>query len=324
MAGIRFLAGIALIAYAGTLATGQPFDARDALAPLGSRVVFAQGGQATFRTGTEVVSLGVTISDKKASFLTDLTRDDLEIFEDGKKQTIEYFARGDQDAAPDLHVGLLFDTSGSMDADIKLSRSAAVKFLNTLSDAKDITLVDFDTEVRVAKYGQLDFPRLVERIRARKPNGFTAMYDALGVYLDSAAEQTGRKILVLFTDGGDTRSTIRFGDVLTLVRASDVTVYSVGFLENQPGSVRAEQRLRLTQLASESGGEAFFPFQMKQIEEAYDKILMQIRAQYSLGYVSTNTAADGSWRKVEIKIRRPDSRDLRVQSRKGYFAPYRK
>jgi hypothetical protein len=63
---------------------------------------------------------------------------------------------------------------------------------------------------------------------------------------------------------------------------------------------------------------------MKQIEEAYDKILMQIRAQYSLGYVSTNTAADGSWRKVEIKVRRPDSRDLRVQSRRGYFAPYRK
>ena len=149
---MRFLAGIAVIACAGMLAAAQ---------------------QPTFRTGTEIVSLGVTISDKKSNFLTDLTRDDLEIFEDGKKQTIEYFARGDQDAAPELHVGLLFDTSGSMDADIKLSRSAAVKFLNTLSDARDITLVDFDTEVRVAKYGQLDFPRLVERIRARKPNGFT-------------------------------------------------------------------------------------------------------------------------------------------------------
>jgi Ca-activated chloride channel family protein len=211
-----------------------------------------------------------------------------------------------------------------MDADIKLSRSAAVKFLNTLSDAKDITLVDFDTEVRVAKYGQQDFPRLVERIRARKPSGFTAMYDALGVYLDGAAEALGRKILVLFTDGGDTRSTIRFGDVLTLVRASDVTVYSVGFLENQPSSVRTEQRLRLSQLSAESGGEAFFPSAMKQIDEAYDKIVAQIRAQYSVGYISTNTTTDGSWRKVEIKVRRPDSKDLRVQSRKGYFAPYRK
>jgi VWFA-related protein len=226
-------------------------------------------------------------------------------------------------AAPELHIGLLFDTSGSMGADIALSRSAAVRFLNLLPEAKDITLVDFDTEVRVARYGQQDFPRLVERIRARKPSGFTAMYDALGVYLDGASAMQGRKILVIFTDGGDTNSAIRFDDVVTLVRASDVTVYSVGFLENQLGSVRAEQRLRLTQLAGESGGEAFFPSEMKQIEQAYDRILAQIRAQYTVGYISTNAATDGRWRKVEIKLRRPNARDLRVQARKGYFAPYR-
>jgi len=312
--GAGVLAAVAATAVCGVVVVAQPFDAPG---------TGAQGGQPTFRTGTDLVSLGVTVSDRRANFLTALTRDDLEIFEDGKRQTIEYFARGDSAAGPELHVGLLFDTSGSMDADIKLSRSAAIKFLNTLPDAKDITLVDFDTEVRVAKYGQQDFPRLVERIRGRKPGGFTAMYDALGVYLDGAAEAQGRKILVIFTDGGDTRSTIRFGDVLTLVRASDVTVYSVGFLENQPGSLRSEQRLRLTQLAGESGGEAFFPYAMKQIEEAYDKIVAQIRAQYSVGYISTNTATDGTWRKVEIKVRRPGS-DLRVQSRRGYFAPYRK
>jgi Ca-activated chloride channel family protein len=281
--------------------------------------------QPTFRAGTDLVSLGVTVSDRRANFLTDLSRDDIEIFEDGKKQTIAYFARGDApDAGPELHIGLLFDTSGSMGADIALSRSAAVRFLNTLPEAKDITFVDFDNEVRVAKYGQQDFPRLVERIRARTPGGDTAMYDALGVYLDGASNDRGRKILVIFTDGGDTRSAIRFGDILTLVRASDVTMYSIGFLENQPGSARGDQRLRLTQIAGESGGEAFFPSEMKQIDKAYERILAQIRAQYSIGYVSTNTAADGTWRKVEIKVRRPEARDLRVQSRKGYFAPYRK
>lgn len=283
---------------------------------------FAQ--QPTFRAEIDLVNFGVTVTDRRGNYITDLTPADFEITEEGQKQIVTFFARGDQvESAPEMHVGLLFDTSGSMGLDIQLARSAAVKFLNTLSDAEDMTLVDFDTEVRVAKYGQQDFPRLVERIRGRKPGGFTAMYDALGVYLDGAAEVQGRKILVVFTDGGDTRSTIRFGDVLTLVRASDVTVYSVGFLENQPGSLRSEQRLRLTQLAGESGGEAFFPYAMKQIEEAYDKIVAQIRAQYSVGYISTNTATDGTWRKVEIKVRRPDS-DLRVQSRRGYFAPYRK
>ena len=283
---------------------------------------FAQ--QPTFRAETDLVNFGVTVTAKGGLFVTDLTADDFDVLEDGKKQTIKYFTRGDEAASDvEMHVGLLFDTSGSMGEDIQLARSAAIKFLNTLSDAKDITLVDFDTEVRVSKYGQQDFPRLVERIRGRKPDGFTAMYDALGLYLHGAEVDDGRKILVLFTDGGDTRSTLSFTDVLTLIRASDATIYAVGFMENQPGSVRSQQRLRLTQLANESGGEAFFPVSMKQIDTAYDKIVAQIRAQYSLGYLSTGTALDGRWRKVEIKVRRPDLKDVRIQTRKGYFAPFR-
>ena len=281
--------------------------------------------QPTFRVETELVNVGVTVADRRGNVVTDLTRDDFEILEDGQKQAVRVFARGDDsDASPELHVGLLFDTSGSMGDDISLARSAAVKFLNTLSDAKDMTLVDFDSEVRVARYGQQDFPRMVERIRSRKPDGYTAMYDALGVYLDGASDDEGRTILVLFTDGGDTRSTISFGDALTLLRASDVTVYTVGFLEHQSSSVRFEQRTRLTQIADETGGQAFFPLSMKEITEAYDRILAQIRAQYSLGYLSTNTAEDGRWRKIEIRVRRPDLKDVRIRSRKGYFAPYRR
>lgn len=287
-------------------------------------VVATEAQKPTFRARTDVVSVGVTVADRRSTYLTDLTVADIDVYEDGARQTIEYFARGDPDAGPEMHIGLLFDTSGSMEADINLSRSAAVRFLNTLPDAKDITLVDFDTEVRVAKYGQQDFPRLVERIRERKPRGFTAMYDALGVYLDGASDLQGRKILVIFTDGGDTTSAIRFADVMTLIRASDVTVYSVGFLQNQQSGVRVEQRLHLTQIAGESGGDAFFPTDMKQIDQAYEKILSQIRAQYSLGYVSTNTRTDGAWRKVEIKVKRPNAKELKIQSRKGYFAPFRK
>jgi Ca-activated chloride channel homolog len=278
----------------------------------------------TFRGGIDLVNVGVTVSDRRGTYLTDLTRDDFEVIEDGRPQTITYFARGDEgDAAPEMHVGLLFDTSGSMTDDIALSRSAAIRFLNTLSDAADMTLVDFDTEVRLARYGQKDFPRMVERIRGRKPDGFTAMYDALGVYLDRASDDEGRTVLVLYTDGGDTRSTISFGDVMTLVRASDVTIYTVGFLEHQSASLRAEQRARLSQLADATGGQAFFPSTMKDVDAAYDKIIAQVRAQYSLGYVSTNTMHDGSWRKVEIRLKRPALKGVRIQTRKGYFAPYR-
>jgi len=275
----------------------------------------------TFRTGIDLATFGVTVVDRKGEYLTNLSLEDFEILEDGQKQAIKYFARGtDLENGPEVHVGLLFDTSGSMTEDIKLSRSAAIKFLNTLSEAKDMTLVDFDTEVRVAKYGQKDFPRMVERIRGRKPDGETALYDAMGVYLDGASDDEGRKILVLYTDGGDTHSTISFGDLMTLIRASDVTVYSVGFLEHSRG--RIEERAHLMQIAEATGGQAFFPSTMKDIEASYDKVVAQIRAQYSLAYTSTNTKQDGAWRKVEIRVTRPDLKGSKILARRGYFAPY--
>ena len=276
----------------------------------------------TFRAGTDLVTLGVTVSTRQGEVRADLSVGDFEVKEDGRPQTVTFFARGDQvESAPDIHVGLLLDTSGSMDKDMPLARSAAVRFLNTLRDAVDITLVDFDTEVRVAKYGQQDFPRLVERIRSRKPDGMTAMYDALSVYLNSTDAQSGRTVLVLLSDGGDTRSTGTFADVITLLRASSVTIYAIGFLEHQGSGERQTQRLRLTQLADESGGRAFFPSSMRQIGEAYEKVLAEIRGQYSLGYVSTKTARDGRWRKVEVSIARPELKGLRVLTRRGYFAP---
>jgi Ca-activated chloride channel family protein len=291
-----------------------------ALSAAGAPVV--EGQQATFRAGIDLVQMGVTVTDRKGEFIGDLTRDDFEVLEDGKKQTLTHFASGIDESIP-LHVGLLFDTSGSMGEDINLARSAAIRFLNTLSQAQDMTLVDFDSEVRVAKYGQGDFPRMVERIRGRKPDGYTAMYDALGVFLDGAAENEGRTILVIYTDGGDTRSALGFGDALDLVRSSDVTIHSVGFLSNQPGNVRTNQRMRLMEIAQTTGGQAFFPSAMKDVEEAYDQIVAQIRNQYTLGYISTNTAQDGKWRRVEIRVARPGLRDVRLQSRKGYFALYK-
>ena len=282
------------------------------------------GQQATFRAGIDLVNFGVTVTDRKGAFIDQLNIEDFEILEDGKKQTPTYFARGDQSTAlPPLHIGLLFDTSGSMGDDIQLARSAAVRFLNTLTDAVDMTLVDFDTEVRVAKYGQKDFPRLVERIRTRQPAGWTAMYDALGVFLDGAAENEGRTILLIYTDGGDTRSAIALGDVMTLVRASDVTIHAIGFLEHQSGSSRMVQRGRLMEIAETTGGQAFFPNSMKDVEAAYDKVVAQIRAQYGIGYTSTNTAQDGRWRRVQIRVVRPELKDARIQSRKGYFALFR-
>ena len=276
--------------------------------------------QVVFRAGVDLVTLGVTVTDRAGGLVTDLTRDDFQVVEDGKAQRLDYFAPGGGDEAiAALHPALMLDTSASMERDLQLARSAAIKFLNLLPKAEDITLVDFDTEVRVTRYPQRDFPRVVERIRNRKPAGWTALYDALGVYLDGAAGQNGRPVLVMYTDGADSRSSITLNETVELLRASHATVYAVGLVENTGGArMESQQRLRL--LAETTGGQAFFPGSLKDLDRSYEQVLNEIRAQYQLGYLSTNPAADGRWRKVEVKVTRPG---LKVRARKGYFASYK-
>lgn len=276
-------------------------------------------GQQVFRAGVDLTTFGVTVTDRKGNIVTDLAKEDFEIIEDGAPQALQYFARGVGDTTPAMHLGLMLDASGSMLADMKLAQAAAIKFLNLLPAAEDITLVDFDTQVRITRYPQRDFARLVERIRQRKPEGWTALYDALGTYLDGAAEQDGRKVLVMYTDGGDTRSALRFSEMLTLLKASQVTVYAIGLVD-RAGSARMRVQMTLRQIAETTGGQAFFPSAMRDVESAYDKVLADINGQYHLGYVSSNTTTDGAWRKVEIKLTRDD---LRVRARKGYFAAYK-
>jgi VWFA-related protein len=282
------------------------------------------GQKAVFRGRVDLVNLGVTVTDRKGNPVADLTADDFQILEDGRAQAIRYFATGELESdaqAPDLHLGVLLDVSGSMTEDIGFMRTASIRFLNAFSDAVDITLVDFDTEVRVARYGQADFARLVERIRGQKLGTYTAMYDAVGVYLDGAAGQDGRKIMLLYTDGGDTRSALRFGDLIDLLKASDVTVHAIGALDHR--SARAEPRMILQQIAEATGGQAYFPMSVKELDKVYAQIEAEIRAQYTLGYVSANEKTDGAWRKVEIKVTHPSARDAKVRSRKGYFAPFK-
>ena len=277
----------------------------------------------TFRAAADLVTFGVTVVDRQGKPITGLTVGDFEVFEGGKKQTLRFFAAGDPDAAPPLHLGLLLDTSGSMADDLKDARSAAVKFVNALDSAADVTLVDFDTQVRVARFSPADYPRLVERIRGRGAEGNTALYDAIGVYLDGAQRQDGQKVLVLYSDGGDTTSAMSFGEMLDLVKASDATVYAVGYLEHQPGSSRFQQRAALERLASTTGGLAFFPTTAKDLEGVFDRIRAELAARYSLGYVSSDTRTDGAWRGVEIRLLRPDLKGARLRTRTGYFAPFK-
>jgi Ca-activated chloride channel homolog len=285
-------------------------------------VEFGVQQQPVFRAGVDLVHFGVVVTDKEGTPITGLKAEDFEIIEQGKAQTISQFAGGDPINAPPLHLGFMIDLSGSMSEDIRDVRSAAIKFLDAVDRVEDITVVDFDTQIRIAQFAS-DDPRLVEYIRARKPQGaWTALYDTIGVYLNKAAEQNGDKILVMYTDGGDTRSAITQGDLVDLLKSSDVTVYSIGYLEHQ-GSGRYNQQQVLQRLSAVTGGQAFFPAQLKDVDKMYDKILGEIGARYSLGYISTDKRMDGKWRDVKIRITRPELKDAKIRTRSGYYAPYK-
>jgi Ca-activated chloride channel family protein len=279
-----------------------------------------------FRARVDLVNVGVSVTDRKGNLITDLTAADFEIVEDGRAQTIRFFAAGDSagaDERPALHLGLLLDVSESMGEDMQFSKTASIKFLNTLTDAVDVAVVDFDTEVRTARYSQNEFARLIERIRQKKAKGDTALYDAIATYLHSASEQDGRKVMLLYTDGGDTRSSVPFHELMDLLKASDVTVYAIGELAHQSPSTTTQQRMILQQIAEVTGGQAFFPTSVKELDGVYEKVVTQIRAQYTIGYLSTNEKTDGTWRRVDVRIARKNGRDLRTRSRKGYFAPFK-
>ena len=263
------------------------------------------------------------VMDQRGNFISNLTAEDFEVLENGQTQDVKVFLRGDADrGALNLRLGLLLDTSGSMYDDMALARTAAIRFLKDLPEAQDITLVDFDTEVRVAQYGTADLPRLIERIRSRRPDGWTALYDALGIYLDGAHDMGGRKVLVLYTDGGDTRSAQTFADIMAMLKSSDVIVYCIGFLQHQPTSLVREQQMRLQQLADVTAGEAFFPTTTKALDKVFSRIVSQVRAQYSLGYTSSDTRKDGTWRKLEVRLVGSHLQHLDIRTRQGYYAPY--
>lgn len=278
--------------------------------------------QQVFRATTDVVTLPVTVTAKGDTLVHGLQKDQFEVLEDGRPQTLTYFATG---ATPDvpLHLGLLLDTSASMQRDLPQATSAAIRFINTLDEARDVTFVDFATQVRVSRFSPGSYPHLFERMRGNTADGYTALYDALAMYLAAAEAQDGQKVLLLYTDGGDSRSETTFSQLVEMLRLSQVMVYVVGYMEHQTGTERAVQTMRMNDVAHQTGGAAFYPGRKEDLEKIYGRILDELKSRYTLGYVSTNAAKDGTFRKVQVRVRAPEVSGLKVRTRPGYFAPIR-
>ncbi len=219
-----------------------------------------------------------------------------------------------------LNLGMLFDTSESMKKELRLSQESAIRFLDAIPRAKDLLLIFFDRDIRISRYNSENQQGIFERILETEGAGFTALYDALAIYLSRVADTPGRKVLVLFSDGDDTTSRTGPDDVERMLRWSNVTVYPVEFQgEQRTGSAEAMRaRAFLANLAAVSGGAVFEPRASRDLARIYKTILDELSSQYVLGYVSDNGARDGRYRKLTVEVKRPG---LKVRHRPGYDAP---
>lgn len=277
--------------------------------------------QQPFRAAVSLVRVPVVVTARDGALVRGLTRDDFQVFEDGAPQPIQFFLAGTGNPAgenAELHIGLLLDISESMTGDLGQAGTAAVRFVNALEEADDVTLVDFDDQVRVARYQPNQYERLFERIRSRKAGGNTALYDAIAMYLQSVAGQDGQKVLLLYTDGGDSTSALGYGALLKMLKTNDVLVYSIGYVNRM--YQMSQERAQLAEMARQTGGDSYFPASVEELNGIYATILDELASRYTLGYLPPNPAEDGKWRKIAVKLARPDLLKAKVRTRPGYFA----
>lgn len=293
------------------------------LAALGPAFVCAAQPKPVFRSGLDVVNLTATVFDDQNRLVTDLTRSDFVVVEDGRPQNVSVFGRAvepGQDALLALDLGMLFDTSESMLGELKLSQQAAVRFLDKVPRARDLLTIFFDQDIRISRYDSENQQGLFERIQEAKGSGNTALYDSIAVYLSRIRDSPGRKVLVLFTDGEDSTSTLGLADVVDLLRASPVTVYVIGFSAGVRRGSKLMAATVLRQFASLTGGAVFYPTSSRDLPAIYERILDDLGGQYVLGFTSSNTARDGKYRRLKVTLAVP-RKGWKVRYREGYYAP---
>ncbi len=299
-----------------------------AAAAVALRIAAAQAPQppqVPFRAGVDVVSLNVTVTDGTARYITDLTQDDFNVFEDGVKQDVTFFSRTNLPIA----LALLIDTSASMESKLPTAQEAAVGFAKRLRAQDLAEVIDFDSRVVVLASFTNGVSDLEQAIRKTSAGGSTSLYNAVYIALKDLkkvvaknSEEIRRQALVVLSDGEDTSSLLPFEEVLDLAKRSETAIYAIGLRSpDGPGTATKgfkEAEFVLRQFAQETGGRSFFPNQLSDLANVYGQISDELSSQYTVGYTSRNPRRDGSWRRVIVRVNRPN---LTSRTKLGYFAP---
>jgi Ca-activated chloride channel family protein len=273
----------------------------------------------SLQVALNVVLVPVTVPDEHNRPVEGLRPSDFQIWEDKIGQQIQYFSLEDTPVS----VGLVFDVSGSMRSAFDAARSAAVKFLQTGNQEDEYFLVEFSDTARIAQNFTTDSNKLQADLAFLGAQGYTAFLDA--VYLALENLRLGihpRKALLLITDGEDNHSRYTLDEVKEMLKESDVQVYAVDMGYNHSARSRSPGHGLLQGLAELTGGRVFSPNSIDELEDICGQISMGLRSQYVLGYVPSNSAVDGKWRKLRVKVNPPAGMPhVNVHARAGYYAP---
>jgi Ca-activated chloride channel homolog len=300
----------------GMLMVLAPAAAQEATTPVGT----------TFRGGVDLVSLNVVVTDGHQKFVTGLDASDFIVLEDGVPQDISFFAS----SALPLDLAVMLDTSASMTDKMATMQQAAVGFASTLGPSDRISIVELKEKVTTLHPLNSDVAGAIDRIKSTRAGGGTSLYNGLYVTLREMARQQKllgdqrRQALAVLSDGDDTSSMVTFDDVLELAKRSGISIYTITLkgqgaapVDNSAKRFFSQTEFSMKSLAQETGGLAFFPSQIGELAGIYDTIATELGHQYAIGYSSRNIKRDGGYRRVMVRVDRPDAR---ARARAGYLA----
>jgi VWFA-related protein len=278
-----------------------------------ARTVRTKGLGFVDKVNVEVVQVTVTVTDDGGHFVPEIPRSAFKIFEDGKQQTVTYFASDD---IP-LELIVAVDISGSMTPAMPKLKRAVKEFLGAVPDTDEVTLLGFNDNVFALTRKTTDPAERVRAVDRLAPWGATALYDVIIRGIDMLGRQPGRKALVVFTDGEDQGSHVAIEDVERRLQASDVTLYMIA-----QGRGISQEYLKKTmqRLTVPTGGRTFTTESVDALQGAFAELLDELSNQYLLGYPPINNKRDDTWREIKVQV----DGHTGIRARQGYRAtPYK-
>lgn len=279
------------------------------------------GGLPTIRVGINEVNVVFTVTDKHGKRVTDLKQNDFKIVDDSKP-AVEIRSFHAEANLP-LQVGLLIDASSSVRDRFKFEQESAIEFLNqTIRKRYDAGfVVGFDATPEVTQDFTNDSEKLAKGVRELRPGGGTAMYDAVyyacrDKLLKEAPKGPTRRAIILLSDGEDNQSHVSREEAIEMAQRAEAIIYTIS--TNVSGTKGAGDKV-LERMADATGGRAFFPFQIRDVTNAFAEIQDELRSQYAVSYKPADFKADGHFRTIEIVAN--DRKNFRVRARRGYYAP---